>query len=50
MKIIDERKTQKQQQKTATTTTKTNKDKKEQERTEAAVKVWESNDFAVHLS
>ena len=50
MKIIDERKTQKQQQKTATTTTKTNKDRKEEERTEAAVKVWEPNDFVVHLS
>ena len=28
----------------------TNKDKQKQERTEAIVKGWEINDFAVHLS
>ena len=46
MKIIDERETQK----TKTKTKKTNKDRKEQGGAEAIVKVWELNDFVVHLS
>ena len=38
------------QKKTTTATTKTSKDRKEQRRTEAIIKKWELNDFAVHLS
>ena len=41
MKIIDKRETKKNQ---------TNKDRKEQGGTEAIVKGWELNDFAVHSS
>ena len=40
----EKRKKQKQKQK------KTNKDRKEQGGAEAIVKVWELNDFVVHLS
>ena len=45
MEITDEKETQKNN-----TKTKTNKDRKGQGGAEAIVKVWELNDFAVHLS
>ena len=46
MKIIDERKTQKNAKETKTK----NNDRKEQGGTEALVEGWERNDFVVHLS
>ena len=46
MKTVEER----EALKTTATTKKTNKDRKEQGETEAIVKGWKLNEFAVHLT